>query len=84
MKQSATQQCSDYTDSAPSVFCFILLCLLGGYILSLPLAIRGSGGSIPEPYLPAARLLTTPLHDPLAWYLKLWGVEPAYVECEVY
>jgi hypothetical protein len=60
---------------------FLALCL---YILSFPIPLKQNVSSVPRFYRPVAWLLETPVHRPLEWYLKLWGVEPDYVLCALY
>jgi hypothetical protein len=67
-----------------SAICGLLLISVSCYILSLPLVFRLTGGNVPAVYLPAARLLSTPLHGPYARYLELCGVDSGYVECAAY
>jgi hypothetical protein len=62
----------------------LLLVAVSCYVLSLPFVFRLMGGNVPDVYLPAARLLNTPLHGPYARYLELCGVDWGYVECASY
>lgn len=62
----------------------LLLIVVSCYVLSLPFVFRLTGGNVPAVYVPAARLLSTPLHGPYARYLELCGVDAGYVECAAY
>ena len=61
--------------------CVLLFC---GYFLALPLSLTHHAIDSRLFYLPAAKLLHTPLHDALESYLEFWNTDGGCVECFAY